>query len=309
MEGKFTKTHWEKTRNPSTFQPLKRLMSSVSQEEKNRILRERRQAKMAKGQASQRLNTILKQGSSLNHEATLALDKPQSNLANPDSDPEIQDVSSVSTPDPDMDAIFSSVFGQALGNQPNSPNDPVSEMMKTMLLGLGSPDAGSPLATSSLDSSSPVSSPQQQYDAQLAVYSAFQHKRWRLALLMTRYTAVLVTFLYYYTSIPHFSASPYSMVRSVAVQSGTTDFFSVFTAMEILFTSTYYVVGSRNGWFSSANLLSLIMKAFSFGQMVLPQLQAFGPYLEKVLAYYTLLGMVVGDMSLVIVLFGLLSYR
>ena len=53
---------------------------------------------------------------------------------------------------------------------------------------------------------------------------------------------------------------------------------------------------------------SFVLKAMSMGSMVLPQLEHYKPLVARVLGYYELLGIVLGDLSLVIVLFGLLSF-
>lgn len=308
-------------------------MSDISQEEKNRILRERRQAKMAKGQASQRLNTILSQGSSFKVEETLTLDKndkPSSSTPEPshaasvsssvstsvpiaDQDPEIQDISSLSAPEPDMDAIFQSVFGQANSSQQSGafdsqgqgqPQDPFAEMMKNMLQGTdGITGPNSPLGEMDV----PALSPEQKYATEMAAYSAFQHKAWRMRLLAVRYSLILAMFAYYYTVSNGFTASSDPVVRVMGVDHRGRDFFRLFTALEILFTSSYYIIGSRHQWFAHASQTNLISKAISMGLMFLPQLQQVKPIFDKVLAYYTLLGMVVGDVSLVIILFGLFS--
>ena len=77
---------------------------AVLSAEEKRLLRERRQAKMAKGQATDRLNNILSQGSSVKTTGVKSvLDEPQptaTSSAIHDEDPDIQDISEIASPPP-----------------------------------------------------------------------------------------------------------------------------------------------------------------------------------------------------------------
>lgn len=86
------------------------IMSSLSAEERNRLLRERRQAKMAEGNATNRLNSILTQGSSVKTQRVESvLDRPEATNTGASAnapasehsalvhdDPEVPDIDSVS---------------------------------------------------------------------------------------------------------------------------------------------------------------------------------------------------------------------
>jgi len=71
--------------------------------------------------------------------------------------------------------------------------------------------------------------------------------------------------------------------------------------------ATYYLISVKHGLFKNTTENNIFVKILSFGSMVLPQLESYRPLIVRALAYYELLGIALSDLSLVVVLFGLLS--
>lgn len=293
----------------------------LSAEEKKRILRERRQAKMAKGQATDRLTNILSQGSSVKTSGVKSvLDQPQP-TSSPihDEDPDIQDISELATPPPptppigegapeNIDDIFQNMLQQVKGPDGKvDPNDPIAQIMKMFSEGAGAdgaPQQGD--ANAAHFSNDPV---ENKYQQDLQNYNTYQQKLWKSRFLVIRLLLTLFNFFYHYLNVPTFQASNYAYVRDFSHEEyPVKDFFTWFATCEVLVIATYYSVFHNLGLFHAANQNSLIMKLMSMGSMVLPQLSTYQPLVGRFLGYYELFGIIFGDLSLVIVLFGLLSF-
>lgn len=307
--------------------------ASLTDAEKRRILRERRQAKMAKGNATNRLNTILSQGAAVPTTVTSVLDKEQepattTGLATStgisthephhDEDPEIQDITSIVTqpveaPTPpigsetpeDIDAIFRKVFQQASPKEGASgENDPMAQFMKMFSEGAAGLEGG--------ESADFLKSPAQDASGMNDVYAynAYQQNLWKFRFLIVRYVVTAFNFFYHFLTIPDqlFHASSHSYVRGLVSETPLSGFITWFFTTEVLIVATYYMISVKTGVFHTKHENSFIIKAVSLGAMVLPQLAQLKPYVSRALAYYDLIGIVLGDLSLVVVLFGLLSF-
>lgn len=280
-------------------------MSELSAEEKKRILRERRQAKMKLGQASARLNSILGQGGSVNTATTSVLDKEPTpsttetvTPVHHDDDPEVQEIDSLPTipsqqPD-DFDAMLQQVLGGQAGGA--AGEDPFAQMMKMFQAGAGGADAGA---------ANFAAEPQDTYSAQLRQYQAYQHKTWKVRFLVARYLVTITNFWWHYTDSDVFRASLYSYVRGLVLERSS--FVVWFLSLEVVLLTTYFVIGLANGLFDAAGESHWLLGLLRMGSLFSPQVAAVVPVLTRVLGYYELLSMFVGDGLLVVFLFGLTS--
>lgn len=286
--------------------------TALSEEEKRRILRERRQAKMAKGRASDRLNNILTQGASVKSSTvTSVLDKPESGPATlptslyHDDDPEIQDISTISA-----------------GDTPLGEKDPqaeINEMFKSIFQQQSSQGEGNPMtdifkmfgdANSTGDQNiTPPDSAQSQYEQQLNQYYLYQKQVWRFRFSIVRLITIAAFFFYHYYSIPSFTASNHAYVRDLSEIYPLSGFAQGFFTLEIVIIASYYFILTKHGLFHATRQNNLVMKGVQVVSMFAPQVQQLAPILLRVLEYKELLGIFLGDLSLVVVLFGLLSFR
>ncbi|KAI3402709.2 GET2 [Candida oxycetoniae] len=312
----------------------------LTEQEKRRILRERRQAKMAQGKATDRLNNILNQGTSVNESSvTSVLDqksKPdatadatavaaavaaaESGALAPnqhDNDPEVQDIEEITANDiptiggsnsqPNLDEMFNKILqqqGQHSHAGHDGENNPMAEILK-MFSGMGDESGTIP---SSADSPFEMNPEQMKYQHETSKYNSYQEKLWRFRFLVVRVILTLTNFLYHFVKIPSFTASNHQYVRDLSIVYPLNGFITWFFTIEVLLIATYYMVFTKLGLFHTLNQKSLIMKGISTLSMFVPKLQLYQPLVARLLGYRELLGILVGDLSLVIVLFGLLSF-
>ncbi|CAN3371543.1 hypothetical protein DIURU_001788 [Diutina rugosa] len=310
-------------------------MAELTAEEKKRILRERRQAKMGQGKASERLNSILGSGSSVKADkVTSVLDKPQPpqaeatgvhtppqppsaqftspitsttpNILSGDDDPEVVDISRFDggapppeNPDDMLQQLMSRVAGY---NGENGGGDDMSKMFSAMMKG-EMPDVGGNFP----NQPSPSASPEEiEYQAKLGAYHAYQAKKTKFVFLIVRYIAVLANFGYhfYHYRYDGFSAAQTDRVRHEWDHADISGFFQVFVAVEVVIMSAWYVV-SRNHHLRGDS--GIIMKGLNAVSMFVPQVDRYRRYIAQAMGYWSVLGVFFGDLSLVVVLFGLLS--
>ncbi|CAI5757421.1 unnamed protein product [Candida verbasci] len=277
--------------------------------EKQKILRERRQAKMNKGKATDRLNNILSQGSSVKTSSVTSIldqEKPSSTTSSSidqtpsysatiaaDEDPDHQDISTI-TPSPteDIDTIFNKILKQQ--QDEHTESDPMSQFMKMF----------------NDQQQQPTPQPQEtKYNQEYQLYQNYQSKLWKFRFLIIRISAVLVNFGYHFMTIPKFHASTYINVRDYSpTDANISQFITLFSAVEVVIIASYYFICQKYGLFHAANSNNIILKIVSQGAMFLPQLKRYEIILARVLGYYDLIGIIIGDLSFVVVLFGLLSY-
>ncbi|KAK6200319.1 Golgi to ER traffic protein 2 [Scheffersomyces amazonensis] len=321
----------------------------LSAEEKKRLLRERRAAKMAGGKATNRLNTILTQGSSVKSSSvTSVLDKEDSPSPSPsgttgttvgsddlptatttaldihnnhDDDPDIQDISAFSSPSPDpekllnstqdIDDMFTKIFSGADGAT-GPGEDQFAQMMKMFgQAGAGASAGAGADGPSPEDffAGTPVQNEEEhQYQREVAAYNLYYHKQWKFRFLIIRFSFILINFFYHFLTIPTFKASSYSYIRDISYDTTTTTSFIVwFTTGELITIATYFLISMKYDLFKTTTENSIFIKILSFGSSFLPQLQQYRPLVVRCLSYYELLGIFLADLSLVVVLFGLLS--
>ncbi|PSK77597.1 hypothetical protein CJJ07_002523 [Candidozyma auris] len=298
-------------------------MSELSAEEKRRILRERRQAKMAKGNATNRLNEILSQGASVKTNAKSVLDEdvkpttPQPELKSSGTplhdDPEIPDISTLlqsnvadSTNDsaPDMDEMFKKIFSGALGQNPQAAegdaqgenqNPFISQIMQMM-----SEDTGEEADPAQTDA-------QSSFNAQLVQYCAYQERKIKVHLLIIRYIIHIANFLFHYTTVPSFQSSPHLYIRGLNADVQSQAFFTYFLAFEIVFISAYFGILASKGLLGANTKKHFISKALNFGSLVLPSITRYRHLIESILIYSEGVGIFAGDVALIVVLFGVVS--
>lgn len=311
------------------------MADSLSADEKRRLLRERRQAKM-NNKATDRLNTILQSGSSVK-ETVSPLEKKTAQTSAPqvatspsvktvavpavllrgeDDDPEDVDISGTATPQPeDLDDMLNKLFGGAAGTggagSAGLPGldgqDPFAAMMKMFGGEGGDGFPGMPSATGSAGSAGPTQqAPASTYQAKLQDYNAYQQQKTKNVFLVVRYITTVFNFIYHYTHDKDIlQSSSYEYIRnSVTLQRSS--FFSWFITCEVAILATYFVVMSKKKFIVNEN--NIILKVVSMGSMVLPQLNQYRPLLVTLLSYWEMLGIFLGDIALVTLLFGLVSY-
>lgn len=307
-------------------------MSELSAEEKRRLLRERRQAKMGQGKATERLNNILSQGSSVNSTAvksvldnpaagapkSATLEFPVDSSANSSAhklesphpslshdDPEVPDISlllqkgtnGAGAEEPNMDEIMQKIFAGAGvgadGEGKNAGETPqfFAEMMKTMAL---DPNA------------IPETPENASYQTKLAAYNEYQQKSWKARFLVIRFLVHTANFLYHYLNFAGFGASSHAFVRQLSpVGAGT--FTTFFVSAEIVIVSSYFLILSSNGVLGQSSRNHPLSKLLSLASTFVPKVSAYQSVLDSALVYWGGANIIIGDIMLMVVFFGLVS--
>lgn len=313
---------------------------SLSAEEKRQLLRERRQAKMAQGKASERLNDILSNGSSVKSATAVSvLDKPEqsgdstaagvstanatriptpltaadlteSKPATPlHGDPEVPDISKLlhqnETPEElDMDAMFLKIFASA-GVNPENPQNAQEASTKFFadLMKAMSEDLGE-------NGPSFVTQESQEettYQQQLVEYQTYQHGLWKARFLFVRFVLHMFNFFYHYKQYETFLASPYSYFRGQQTEQPARAFFMYFISVEIAVISSYFMIMSHNGLLRAISRNNAILKGLSLIAGLYPPIRQLQPLVDDVLVYWSGISILFSDMMYVVVLFGIVS--
>lgn len=295
-------------------------MSELSADEKRRLLRERRQAKMAQGNASTRLNNILSQGASVNTSVVSVLDAGSQSktseqsvsvssstaLSEAHDDPEVPDISSLlntSAPESgevqDIDAMLQKIFASAGGagrggpaNSEEATANFFSDMMKT----LAEDPNGIPGVS---ENASQLT--------KMAAYKEYQHKQWKARVLAVRLLVHTINFAFHYFSFPSFTASPYSYRRAMAPTDNLSTFMMFFLASEIAIVSSYFFVLSSSGLLGVSIRNHPVSKLLGMAASVFPQAAAYRPLVDTLLVYWEGASILLGDLMLFVVLFGAAS--
>lgn len=306
------------------------MSANLSAEEKKRLLRERRQKKMSQGKASDRLNLILGLGLSVKADlATLVLDKPlavslatdttphsspnpettqvfspvRSNTPDLHGDPADIDISKLSKKQvdqsDDIDEIFSNLMGGVGGANHEGGND-MNQMLSNMLKG-GPGGFGGQGVPPAMANALPE---EIEYNTKLTQYQLYQAKKLKFQFLVVRYAAILGNFVYHFVNHGDFIALQLPEIRQQIVSSEVLLFFQIFLAIEAVVVLAWYVVLRKHHLSGEGGL---ILKGFQMALMFLPQLEQYRPLITQLLGYWLVLGVIFGDLSLVMVLFGLLS--
>ncbi|RLV89699.1 Golgi to ER traffic protein 2 [Spathaspora sp. JA1] len=291
--------------------------------EKRQLLRERRKAKMTKGNATERLNNILSQGSSVKASGVKSvLDKEEESASEPsptisshEDDPEIQDISSIAMQPPpsatppigegtpeDIDAIFNKIFQQQTTSGDGQTNeDPMARLMKMFAEG-APPEQGT--NQPSFDQDPNIS----KYQKELYEYQQYQQKLWRFRFLIIRFICTSFNFFYHFLTIGSFRASSHSYIRGLVSDTPVNMFLMWFLTIEAVILSSYYFISSKTGLFQLKHENNIILKGLSLGSMIFPQLNTITPIVARAFRYHDLVGILFGDLALVVVYFGLLSF-
>lgn len=286
----------------------------MTPEEKRKILQERRQAKMAGGKATDRLNNILSQGSSVKTSTTSVLDKPSTpepTITPPppssipahlkvheDDDPDTSDIEQLlshrASPPPaeaDFDKMFSSMFG----NGGEGSEDPFSSMMMNMMK-----------QQQQTEGENPDNLQDMEYEQKLLKYNTFKSKQLKFKFLVVRYLTIIMNFIYHFVYNDGFRSSSHDYIRSEIPTSN--QFTLIFLSIEAVILSSYYLISSKRK--SSENMTSdnFILKMISMASSFVPMIAAYQPLLVSLLGYWEILNMFLGDLALIVVLFGITSY-
>lgn len=294
---------------------------------------------MGKGNASDRLNTILSQGSSTKTtEAVSVLDSTKKPITttsgsvtptsmgkpsiNPDDDPDIMDIghfveqkNAADEGGNDFDQFFNKIMG-GNGAQSNG-DDPIAKTMMDMM-NQQEGENDDPFSKAMMNmmsqqegaSNDPTAANQDvAYQKQLLAHNIYQQRLWKYRFLVVRILAVLINFFYHYLTLDghSFRSSPHFYIRGFIPQNSMTSFITWFLTCEVAILASFYFVTSTTKAFANANDNSIILKGISMGSMVLPQLRAYQPMAIRIANYWELFGMFLVDISLVVILFGFFS--
>lgn len=312
---------------------------SLSAEEKRQLLRERRQAKMAQGKGTDRLNEILTQGSSVKTahvaptetaEATGSAtgsatasatasafpQKPSTIAIDEDpaptplhGDPEVADISQLlhqnDTPE-DMEAVFQQIFANANPNinleNPQTPQDNSAKFFADLMKAMTEGQDGN--APGAFNAETPQEA---SYQQKLAQYQAYQQKAWKAGFLLVRFILHTFNFFYHYRLFESFLASSYSYVRELQSDSTARLFFIYYVSCEIAIITSYFTIMSKNGLLKASSQNHAILKLISLGSSLYPQIANFQLVVNTVLVYWSGISILFGDLMLIVVYFGIVS--
>lgn len=304
-------------------------MSSLSAEEKRRLLRERRQAKMAQGKASDRLNSILTQGSSVNASSAVSvLDSPASSptpepTAIPDGkaaeaapapthtplhdDPEVPDISlllhqnntGANAEEEDMDAMLLKIFANAAGGDrpPQNADEATTKFFADMMKVIAEDNPNGVQ----------VDEHEASYQTKLDAYHVYEQRRWKARYLIARLLVHTANFWYHWAHYTTFSASPHRIIRASAVEPGAATFLTYFVSIELAIVSSYYFLLSSKGLLKTFSRNHVVSRMLSLGSSVFPQLRAYQPIIDTLMVYWGVASIILGDVMLMVVYFGVVS--
>lgn len=313
---------------------------SLSAEEKRQILRERRQAKMAQGNASNRLNEILSNGSSVKSaKAVSVLDKtvPASDSVDATAkasgntfqptpitsidpveskpvtplhgDPEVPDISKLlhqneAPEEQDMDAMFQKIFASAGVNadDPQNPQDASAKFFADLMKAVSDEDGQGASGFGPKETKEETT-----YQQQMAQYQSYQQSAWKARFLLVRFLLHTFNFFYHYRQYEAFQASSYSYIRSQQVDGPVRQFFTYFLSVEIAVISSYFMVMSKNGLLRAFSRNHAILKVISLASGLYPQARQIQPYVDNALVYWSGFSILLSDIMLMVVYFGIVS--
>lgn len=291
-------------------------MSNVSAEEKRRLLRERRLAKMQQGKATERLNNILNQGSSTGHASVVSVLEKSAQESTPETadfrtetplhdDPEVPDISLLlqqGTPDfepneQDMDAMLNKIFGSAAtGNSSASAegsegiSNQFTDMMRAMMQ--SAPESEEDAAASS-------------YQAEITKYHAYQQKQWKARFLVVRLVVHLVNFWYHFSNYASFRA--HLLGRLLSFTGPRSNYFTIFLSMELVVISSYFAVLSQQGLLQAFSRNHILSKLQSMAAAFVPLVAKYRPMVDTALVYWGGVSIFIEDLMFVVFLLGLTS--
>lgn len=287
----------------------------LSNEERKRLLKERRQAKMANGKASNRLNTILSQGSQMEAHAVSVLDSKedppisqldsQATNVKPEEDPGIADIEEVigtgrsdDDNEQEIDKMLSNVLHRNSSNN-GGENDEISRIMESLMGQQTRPDFQMQESKEELE-----------YAEQLRGYRLQQKKHLKASLLIFRYLAIIVNFFYHYHKAEGLAFQPSQdyYIRGYPPLSSNGEFFLWFTTIEVVSLAFLYFQSVTKPEIFNISDDSFILKGLSFASSLVPNLQDYQPIVTRLLTVWDLVSTIFSDLSLVVVLFGLCTF-
>lgn len=255
----------------------------ITPQEKQRLLRERRQAKMAKGNALQRLNSILALSPLVKApEAVSVLDKPKApetsavevtEIEKPAmvyEDPEVPDISTLLPETQTLDDVFQKVFGQ------NEQPELLSQMMGAAPPGQAPPE------------------PQ--------LHLVYEHRRVLVYFLVLRFFVHTLNFVYHHRSLEGFAAA-----RTRLAPADARWFFVWFVTTEVVVISAYFAVLVQKRLLRLHLQTHFLLLMLSLVLSIAPGAARYRSVVDDVLVYWEGASILIGDVSLLVVLFGLSS--
>ncbi|CAI1955604.1 hypothetical protein SEUBUCD646_0E01710 [Saccharomyces eubayanus] len=286
-------------------------MAELTEAEKRRLLRERRQQKFSNGGASSRLNKITGQASShLNAESPL--DAPSiptgtpvesSGVATPASKND-----SSAAPQFDLLKQLAAMQGQGPGSGSGSPPDSSTPDLFSLL---SSMNTGMPGAegTPSLGQASPMA-PINQAALDYHDYLLNKLKAWTI---LVKWVFFLLPYLFLLTrpNAAVWSAFAFAQSAWFAPLRNPSNFTTVFATFEFLSISIYYQLlknvehKSKIRNLQDTNKLVKLVSLVPEGMIPIPNLKG---KIVTALQYWDLLSMLITDISFVLIMLGLLTY-
>ncbi len=277
---------------------------SLSEAEKRKILRERRQQKFSRGGASERLNKIVGgQGSQLDTKSAL------------DEKPEVVEEIPREAVKPEMN---SSVQAKKESTAQAKAEDPQVELFRQLaeMQGQGAtestPDLFSMMKNLGATGDSPFPMAEQQVEAidpELVEYHKYRVNTLTAKTTLVKWIVLLVyIFLLTRTDDTYF---PF-VVRSYLpeVFTSQSSFFSIFLTFEILATSIYYQLSVGVERETGVKTLQDTSKIVSLVSMVPEGILPIADLRGKVILamkYWNIIAMMIGDVCFVLVAIGLVS--
>lgn len=285
---------------------------------------------MSGGKATSRLNTILSQGSSVNSEATSVLDKTtdetketqkiypsveeglnteSNDVVSPLQRGTLLNEQSSRAPEnlknnsEDMDQLFKQILSQ---NLQDSGSDEQNDVLSLLMRNLLDPNQANTAAPGA-DKKSPDK--EDEYERQLVEYKKYQQNKVKFIFLVLRYLAILINFTYHYLTSQgdSFKSSSYAHFRSNAPTVVQKSFITYFITFETVILGTYFVLLSRLEILRGVTESRIILKGLSFVSLVAPKVEQYRPLITSLLNYSELLWMLIADVSLIVVMFGVTS--
>ncbi|KAG7697122.1 hypothetical protein KL948_002228 [Ogataea haglerorum] len=260
-------------------------MSELTAAEKRRLLRERRQAKLA-ATSSDRLGKIT---------GTVGSHLPTASPLSAE-DPPVSDISEATTPaidgssgdsEPSMDKILESMLSQ--GHNHNVPSLLPDDFMKTM---------SSILPSTNDESTEPTPGPESnasEHEMQLNEYNRYQLRKFRLGFTALRFVSVLTLVYFKLVGYTLF----YPSFERLDHGYGKIDLWNWFTILEVIFSVVYVLVYRFLPRTKENSIFSII-------EGILPQ--RYRSRFEMIVKYRDVIAFWINDLSVLILALGCLAW-
>ncbi|CCF60721.1 hypothetical protein KAFR_0L01130 [Kazachstania africana CBS 2517] len=278
-------------------------MSELSEAEKRRILRERRQQKFSNGGASSRLNKITGQADShLSTDSPIEMKTARSRPNSKDTTPSIPSSSDASSQmktassdstsnDPQLEILKK----LANADESNESTPDLFSLLRSMKSGEGDADK-------STESMAPA-------DQAMLAYHDYRVNRLKYMTMLFKWVCFLFPYTYLVTRNAKFNVS--CLPESLSFLTMPSNFFMVFTSFEIVAISVYY---QRLQSIEAENKINTLHSTSKIVQMVSMVPEGIIPIpnlkgkVVTALQYVDVLSTFVADICFVLVVLGLLMY-